>query len=106
MDLPPRVPLTDPRRIAAREQKLWSRESSYAIQEQQRQSEPHLKISCPSRLCNCGWRQEKFVDTVLHHLGAEKMYGRNPTRYGSSKGYIPDDSDVKWDDHITRSGLS
>ncbi|KAG0593612.1 hypothetical protein M758_UG003500, partial [Ceratodon purpureus] len=103
MENPLRLPLTDPTLFAARERKLWFREVSYAIQEQQRRSQPHLKISCPCRLCNCGWRQEKFVDNVLHHLDSGKMYGRHPTRYASSKGYIRDDSDVEWDDHITRS---
>ena len=85
MDRPPRPPVTDPMRKKNRERKLWNRELSWAIQEQLRTSQPHLKISCPCRLCNRGFRQEKYVGTVLEHLNAERMYGRDPRNYGSSK---------------------
>ena len=34
MEMPRRLPITDPVRVKARENKLWIREVSYAIQEQ------------------------------------------------------------------------
>ena len=76
MDVPRRLPLTDPRRINAREKKLWIREVSYAIQEQQRIKQPGLKILCPYKLCNRGWRQEKFVGKAYRKGPLDK---RKPT---------------------------
>ena len=80
-----RLPLSDPTRIKARERKLWHRELSAAIQEQLRSGAPVLKMSCPCKLCNRGWGQEKYVRTVIQHLDASKMYGRDPSNYGSTK---------------------
>ncbi|KAG0596084.1 hypothetical protein M758_UG222800 [Ceratodon purpureus] len=98
-----RLPLNHPTRIAVREKKLWTRELSWAIREQHRTSQTHLKMSCPCKLCDKGYRQEKYVETVLHHLDAQKMFGRDPKHYGSSKGYDPDESDEEWDNHILHS---
>ena len=80
-----RLPLNHPTRIAVREKKLWTRELSWAIREQHRTSQTHLKMSCPCKLCDKGYRQEKYVETVLHHVDAQKMFGRDPKHYGSSK---------------------
>ncbi|KAG0574991.1 hypothetical protein KC19_VG308700 [Ceratodon purpureus] len=52
IDMTTRLPLSDPRRVKAREKKLWARELSWAIREQIRTSQPYLKLSCPCRLCD------------------------------------------------------
>ncbi|KAG0504661.1 hypothetical protein M758_N027800 [Ceratodon purpureus] len=60
-------------------------------------------MTCPCKLCDRGYRQEKYVDTVLHHLDPQKMFGRDPKHYGSSMGYDLDESDEEWDNHIVHS---
>ncbi|KAG0596933.1 hypothetical protein M758_UG297000 [Ceratodon purpureus] len=90
MEQPRRLPISDPRRVKARERK---REISFAIREQLRTSQPYLKLSCPCRLCEGGFRKDKFASTVYEHLDSEKMYERDPKHYGKSKGYDTDDSD-------------
>ena len=80
----PHLPLTHPMRVKSRERKLWAHELSWAIQEQIITSQAHLKLSCPCKLCDNGYQQEKYVETVLSHLDA-KNYGRDPKNYGSSK---------------------
>ena len=80
-----RLPLTDPIRIKAREQKLWAREVAWAIQEQRRTQQKELRMSCPCRLCDRGYRKELYVETVLQHLDERKMYGRDPKHYGRSQ---------------------
>ncbi|KAG0571730.1 hypothetical protein KC19_VG037800 [Ceratodon purpureus] len=82
MEPPWRLPVTDPRRIKARERKLWVRELLWAIQEQLQTSQPHLKISCLCRLCDRGYRQEKYLDTFLQHLHPVEGYGRDEKNYG------------------------
>ena len=85
MDGNRRLPVTDPIRIKAQEKKLWAREVAWAIQEQRRTQQKELRMSCPCRLCDRGYRKELYVETVLQHLDERKMYGRDPRHYGRTQ---------------------
>lgn len=85
MDQQQRLPITDERRIKRGERKLWARELSWAIREQMRTNQPHLRVLCSCRLCDRGYQKEMFVSTVLQHLDPRKGYGRDPKNYGKSK---------------------
>jgi hypothetical protein len=90
---PKRLPLHSTNRIGARDSKLFRRMCEHIAANGLR------RCLCPCRICNKGLQSNLLVSTIFIYL---HKYGRHPRQRGHNKGFLLDESDDKWEDHIVR----